>query len=110
MQVDSNSVVMRLFTLIKILLRNIHTSGAPVDLKTIQKRERLFLLRYVPERGMEQDILAHELAPLLSSGSMSETFYGYILWVAGELTNNIFDHAQTLGHALKGCILALLIN
>ncbi len=101
---------MRLLNFLKSILLEINEKGALVSLDEAQKRERLFLLRYIPDRGMEQTVLAKELASYVSEKKISETFYGYILWIAGELMNNVFDHAQTLGKVLKGGAFALAIE
>lgn len=101
---------MRLFTLFKTILLTIHQKGSLINLEEIREHEKLFILRYIHERGSEQEVLAHELQPYLSSKKISETFYGYLLWIAGELMNNVFDHAQTYGKVLRGGILAVAMD
>lgn len=101
---------MKLFNFIQNILRQIQTQDVLIDLKPLQKQENLLILRYIPEKGMEQDIIAKELQIFLDKKIISETFFGYLLWISGEIMNNIFDHGQTLGKTLKGGILAMNIK
>lgn len=101
---------MKLFTLFKTILLDIYQKNTLANLEEIKKRHGLLILQYIHERGIEQTVLDHELKPYISRYQMSETFYGYILWIAGELMNNVFDHAQTYGKTLKGAVLALAFD
>lgn len=98
---------MPLFQLLKKILLEIQRKDKLIDLKTIKKQNGLLILRYIAERGLEQEIVAKALKSLVINKKMPENFYGYVLWIAGEITNNIFDHAQTLGQTLKGGILSI---
>lgn len=98
---------MELFQLLKQLLLKIQQTDALQDFKLIKPDQDILLLRYVREKGLEQNILFKTLKSKLDNKEMPENFYGYLLWIAGELANNVFDHGQTLGRTLKGGILAL---
>jgi len=93
---------MQLFEYLKNILLEIHKKDALVDLK----KGEFLVLEYVRERKLEQEILSEAL----QNQNLPENFYAYILWIAGEIMNNVFDHAQTLGKTLKGGILALDIK
>ena len=93
---------MQVFQFLKNILLEIHKKDVLVGLK----KGKVLILEYVPEKGLEQDILAKEL----KDQNLSESFYGYLLWIAGEIMNNVFDHGQTLSRTLKGGILVVNIK
>jgi hypothetical protein len=101
---------MKLFNLLKNILQELLQKNELIDLESFKKQDGLLALRYVQDKGLEQDILAKALKSRLDNQKMSETLYGYLLWIAGELMNNVFDHAQTLGKTLKGGILAVRVK
>lgn len=67
-------------------------------------------MRSISEKGLEQEIVAKKLHPFLKKYGISETFYGYLLWIVGKMMNNVFDHGQTLGKTLKGGVFGLDIK
>lgn len=97
---------MRLFNFLKNILLEIYQEDKLPDFESLRKKRDILILRRIQERGLEQKILAQEL----KKQNLPENFYAYILWIAGEITNNIFDHGQTLGKTLKGGVLAMDIK
>jgi len=102
---------MKSFEFIKKILLQIQQKDKLVEIKPLKEKKGNFLiLRYIDKRGLEQDILTKELKYLVETKKMPENFYAYLVWIAGEIVNNIFDHGQTLGRTLRGGILGLVIR
>jgi len=99
-----------LFDLTKKILSKIHRDKKLVDLKPIKKEHGLLVAEYIKRKGKEQEFLEEKLKKALESYKVSEHFLHYILWIAGETMNNVFDHAQVLGKVLEGGILLARIR
>jgi hypothetical protein len=76
----------------------------------MQSEKDLLVFCQISKREEEQDVLHRALKAHLERGDISEEFLGYVSWIGGEAMNNVFDHGQTLGRALRGGVLALAVT